>query len=204
MSATPSTNLLLESIKIDEGTVYNLSYHQDRCDSSRKSLFKSDTPLQLASIIKPPPQGLYKCRILYADRLHSVEYIPYKEKEIHSLKIISSHIDYDFKYAHREALSTLLSKLPYTDEIIIEKNGYLTDTTISNISFFDGNQWLTPESPLLKGTMRQKLLDDGFLVTKDIKRSDIKDFSQVALINAMIGFKILKNINPKDLEGIKQ
>jgi 4-amino-4-deoxychorismate lyase len=190
---------LLETIKIDEGKVFNLSYHQKRCDSSRKSIFKSKDSLRLSSIIKAPHTGLYRCRILYADTFHSIEYIPYQEKEIDSLKIVSSNISYDFKYANREALDILLLSLPTTDEVIIEKDGYLTDTTIANIAFYDGSKWLTPAYPLLKGTMRQKLLDDNLLITKNITYKDLKHFSQVALINAMVGFKIL-NIEPKDIK----
>ena len=201
MSPTSQMPLLLESIKINEGKIYNLPYHQNRCDTSRKFLFKNNTPLKLSSIIKAPPTGIYKCRILYTDTLHSIEYIPYQEKEIHSLKIVSSSIDYSFKYANRQALNLLLSQTPHTDEIIIEKNGYLTDTSMSNIAFYDGKDWITPKLPLLKGTMRQKLLDDGFLIKKNILPADLKDYSQVALMNAMLGFKILKDINPKDLEG---
>ncbi len=193
----------METIKIDEGEIFNLPYHQKRCNDSRKTLFKSDHILNLSSIIKAPSTGLYKCRILYADTLHSIEYIPYEEKEIHSLKIVSSTLTYDFKYANRTELNTLLSKFPHNDEIIIEKNGYLTDSSMANLAFYDGAQWLTPTNPLLKGTMRQKLLDEGILMTKNIKSSNLKDYTQVALMNAMIGFKVLKHIHPKEIEGIK-
>ena len=79
------------------------------------------------------------------------------------------------------------------DEIIIEKEGYLTDTTISNIAFYDGEKWVTPSHPLLPGTMRAKLLDEGFLHKKEIKKEDLKNYSQIALMNSMIGFKILNN-----------
>ena len=79
------------------------------------------------------------------------------------------------------------------DEIIIEKGGYLTGTTISNIAFYDGERWLTPEHPLLPGTMRAKLLDEGFLHRKEIRKEDLKNYSQIALMNSMIGFKVLNN-----------
>ena len=42
--------------------------------------------------------------------------------------------------------------------------------------------------------MRAKLIDEGFLQPKDIKREDLHHYSQVALMNAMIGFKIINNI----------
>ena len=186
-----SAPLLLETIRIEEGKTANLSYHQARCDISRKKLFHSTDKLKLSSIIEPPKTGLYRCRILYAEALHSIEYIPYTPKKIETLKIVPSNIEYNFKFANRDALNALLESNQDVDEVIIEKNGCLTDTTISNIAFFDGKQWFTPDKPLLEGTMRAKLIDDGFLEPKEIRKEALSSYSQVALINAMIGFKIL-------------
>ncbi|MEN8726799.1 MAG: aminotransferase class IV family protein [Sulfurovum sp.] len=186
-----SAPLLLETIKIEDGKIHNLSYHQHRCTKSRQALFQSSNILDLSSLIDAPKTGLYRCRILYGEVLHSIEYIPYTPKEIQRLKIVSSDIEYSLKYADRDALNALLESNKDVDEVIIEKNGYLTDTTISNIAFFDGKQWLTPIKPLLEGTMRAKLIDEGFLQPKEIKKEDLQNYSQVALMNAMIGFKIL-------------
>ena len=186
-----STPLLLETIKIEDGKVHNIRYHQARCTKSRQILFKSTDILDLSSIIETPKTGLYRCRILYAEKLHSVEYIPYIPKEIKRLKIVSSDIEYSLKYANRDALTALLESNKDADEVIIDKEGYLTDTTIANIAFFDGKEWFTPEKPLLEGTMRAKLIDEGFLKTKQIKKEELKNYSQVGLMNAMIGFKIL-------------
>ncbi len=187
--------LLLETIRIEEGEIHNLGYHQKRCNKSRQILFDSHDVLDLSSCIDAPKSGLYRCRILYAEQLHSIEYIPYTPKEIHSLKIVSSEIEYSLKYANRDALNALLASNKDVDEVIIEKEGFLTDTTISNIAFFDGERWVTPLNPLLEGTMRAKLIDEGFLHPKEIKKEDLQNYSQVALMNAMIGFKIL-NIEP--------
>jgi len=193
--AYTSQSLLLETIKIEEGVIANLPYHQDRYDQSRQTLFKSTDRLDLAFIIQPPKTGLYRCRILYGEKVHSIEYIPYVPKEINSLKIVPSKIDYALKYANRDALNTLLESNKEVDEVIIEKKGYLTDITIANIAFYDGEQWFTPENPLLKGTMRAKLIDEGFLQTREIRKEDLDHYTQVALINAMLGFKILNHFN---------
>ncbi|HSR74915.1 MAG TPA: aminotransferase class IV family protein [Sulfurovum sp.] len=187
--------LLLETIKIEEGQIHNLSYHQARCDQSRQILFGSTDRLDLSSVIDAPESGLYRCRILYGISLHSIEYIPYTPREISSLRIVSSDIDYSLKYADRSALDALLAANKDVDEVIIEKNGYLTDITIANIAFYDGTEWFTPQTPLLKGTMRAKLIDEGFLKTKDIKREDLGKYTKVALMNAMIGFKIINPVN---------
>lgn len=191
----PSSITLLETIKCEDGRVSNLTYHQQRCNNSRKELYHSIDSLELASVIMPPKNGLYRCRILYNKQIKSIEYIPYTLKKIDSLKIVSSSLDYHLKYANREIFDSLLSLHDDVDEIIIEKEGYLADTTIANVAFYDGKGWITPSKPLLKGTMRQKLIDEGFLQTKQIKKEDLSQYSQVALINAMIGFKILNHFN---------
>jgi len=189
-----SAPLLLETIKIEDGEIHNLRYHQNRCTKSRQRLFHSSDVLDLSSIIDAPKVGLYRCRILYGESLHSIEYIPYIPKKIQTLKIVPSDVEYSLKYANRDALNALLESNKDVDEVIIEKDGYLSDTTISNIAFFDGKQWVTPAKPLLEGTMRAKLIDEGFLKPKEIKREDLHHYSQVALMNAMIGFKIINDI----------
>ncbi len=190
-----SSITLLETIKCEDGRISNLIYHQKRCNESRKELYQSTDTLDLASIIIPPKNGLYRCRITYANHIESIEYIPYTPKKINTLKVITSSLDYHLKYTNRETFNKLLSLHDDVDEIIIEKEGYLTDTTIANIAFYNGKQWVTPLAPLLKGTMRQKLIDEGFLQTKQIKKEDLSKYSKVALINAMVGFKILNHFN---------
>lgn len=198
-----NNTLLLETIKIEDGEIFNLAYHQKRFDKSRQEVFKMDTSIALSSIIQAPKIGLYRCRIIYGVDIHSVEYIPYIEKKIDSLKIVTSSLDYSYKYAQRETLDILCKQQLDYDDIIIEKNGLLTDTSIANIAFYQDNQWFTPASPLLKGTMRQRLLDENYLKTTDISIHDLKNYSQVALMNAMIGFKILNNIKLIDTKGIQ-
>ena len=192
------TPLLLESIKIENAQIYNLTYHQARCNQSRQQLFGCTDTLDLSSVIHPPPHGLYRCRIRYAHTVQTVEYLPYTPKTINTLKIVSSNLEYELKYADRSALDALLSANPDVDEVLIEKEGYLTDTTIANVAFYDGKRWVTPQKPLLKGTMRTKLIDEGFLHPAPIKKEDLSSFKQVALMNAMIGFNILNHFNIYD------
>lgn len=191
-------NILLETIKIENGLINNIKYHQKRFDDSRIKLFDTKNKIDLVDFINPPNNELFRCRILYSNKIESIEYIPYEPKKFQHFKIVPSSIDYSFKYADRKELEALKTKYPSFDEIIIEKNGLLTDTTISNISFFDGKDWLTPASPLLKGTMRAKLIDDGFLKPINIKYNDIQKFTKFALLNAMLGFCEIKDYTIKN------
>jgi 4-amino-4-deoxychorismate lyase len=186
--------LLLETIKIEDGQVANIEWHNKRCNQTRQELFGSNILLlQLQEYINPPSHGLFRCRILYGHHVESVEYIPYQLKTIKTLTIVPSNIEYPYKYNHRKELNTLL-ETQNSDDIIIEKNGLLTDTTIANIAFYDGSNWLTPKYPLLQGTMRAKLLYEKKLKLSTIRSNDIQKFSYFALMNAMIGFQIQKNV----------
>lgn len=181
-------NILLETIKINHGIIENIQYHQKRFDDSRIKLFDSLDTINLQDFINPPNDELFRCRVLYAQSIISVEYLPYNPKKFQHFKVVPSNIDYSFKYADRKELEALKTKYPSFDEIIIEKNGLLTDTTISNIAFFDGKDWLTPAKALLKGMMRAKLIDNGFLKPINIKYNDIQKFTKFAILNAMLGF----------------
>ena len=143
---------------------------------------------------------MYKCTITYNEAIVDIKAQPYTIRKIENLKlIIDDTIDYSYKYAEREELNRLLAKREECDEILIVKNGLITDTSFSNIVFFDGVKWLTPSKPLLKGTKRQKLLNDKIIEEADVEISDLKIFSKACLINAMLemGDSVIdcKNIN---------
>ena len=193
-SSTFTQPLLLETIKIEDAVIHNLNYHQQRCTQSRKKLYHATDILLLKNFIIPPQKGCYRCRIVYSTTIQSIEYIPYVTKTIKTLKVVSSTLKYAFKYTDRDLLNRLLKENIDVDDIIIEQDGYLTDTSIANLAFYDGTTWYTPKKPLLHGTMRQKLLDEGFLQERNIKKETLSQYTHVALMNAMIGFKILKDV----------
>jgi len=187
--------LLLETVRIEEGEIYNLPYHQKRMDRSRSALMETPSPLQLSSWLHiPDSHGLYRCRILYSQTIEKIEYLPYTPKPVKVLKTVDSDISYRYKYANRSKLDALLHANPTADEVIIIQDGLVTDTTIANLAFFKEGKWFTPKTPLLEGTMRAKLLDKNMLEPREIRKEDLSDYSHVALINAMIGFKILNSV----------
>lgn len=59
------------------------------------------------------------------------------------------------------------------DEIIIIKNGLVTDTSFTNIAIYKHGMWLTPKHPLLLGTKRAALLEKGIIQEADITVDDL-------------------------------
>ena len=189
-----SLPLLLETIRIEEGKALYLDYHNQRLNQSRKELFSIDTPIDIGSHITPPPKGLYRCRVLYDKEIRKIEYLPYSPKEINRISLVETSINYSYKYADRSTFDKLLAAHSESDEILIVRESLLTDTTIANIAFLKKGKWITPKEPLLKGTARERLIDGGFLSLGNIRKEEISSFDGFALMNAMIGFKIINPI----------
>ncbi len=181
---------LLETIHTLDGQVLNLDYHQKRLEYSRSALGLSS---ELLLKLDPPKNGDYRCRVLYEETIEKVEYIPYQRKDISSFKLIHSDIDYSLKYENRDEINLLLKQKEEADEIIIIKNELVTDTSIANLCFYDGKDWLTPAFPLLKGTTRQRLLDAGRIKCADIHYKDIHNYCKIAVMNAMTDFCIIED-----------
>jgi 4-amino-4-deoxychorismate lyase len=97
-------------------------------------------------------------------------------------------IEYSFKSENRQQLDAVFEKRNGCDDIIIIKNRFVTDSRAANILFFDGSDWVTPDTPLLEGVQREYLLSQKLIKMKRIKEGDIKSFQKIKLINAMIDF----------------
>lgn len=182
--------LLLESIQIKNGKPQRLSYHNQRVNRSREQLFCMNEALFLEEHIEVPipfQKGLVKCRIIYDEKLRSITFEHYQPRKIKSFYLVSTEMDYSFKYADRSEIIQLKSFYPDSSEIILVKSGLITDSSYSNLIFKDMNgKWWTPERPLLAGTQREYLLDEGLIEETTIKEQDLSKYSHFKLINAML------------------
>jgi len=184
---------LIETIRVNNNQFRNLEYHDRRLNNARRILFgcKSDMPL-VEHITLPPNlvDKTYKCRIEYSKDIHGIEFSPYTPKKIKKLKLVECNfIDYSFKYRNREIFEKLLLQRDDCDEILIVKNGKITDTSFTNIVFqTKTGSWVTPAKPLLKGTMREYLLDHKLIFLSDISIGSLKHFKKAILINSMLDF----------------
>ncbi|MBX2901781.1 MAG: aminotransferase class IV [Cyclobacteriaceae bacterium] len=183
---------LVESIYLNNGVFRNLRYHQARMEQAATNLFSKPHLWDLEEVLKSvvvPATGLYKVRFVYDLRAYKVEFVPYQFRAITTLKKIEADdLRYEYKYEDRAALASLWEQRGPCDEILIIKNGKVTDTSYANLAFKYGHQWLTPVAPLLNGTMRQYLIDTKKIYAADIEAGDLEKFECVKLINAMWGW----------------
>lgn len=171
-------------------------------NTSRKILLGSRNYIDLKELLSVPSgcsSGIFKCRVSYDQYIHKIEFEKYKIRKIKTLQlVIADNIDYSHKFADRSLIERL-KKSTDADEILIVKNGKITDTSFSNIVFFDGKKWITPDCPLLKGTRRQELLDKGIIHERKICPDYLGKFNKAKLINVMLDLEESPEIEMKNI-----
>lgn len=180
---------LFETIRILNGEFFNLDQHQQRMNRSRQLLFNDNKEISLQGSlhnIEYPQIGLFKCKVIHNESgITSIAFDPYIKRNINKLMLVSGgSIDYSHKYLDRSAID-LLCKYNQDGDVIIIKNGLITDSSFSNLAFYDSKKWVTPRKPLLKGTQANRLISSGILKEIDLQPSELRNYRSIKLINAM-------------------
>ncbi len=180
----------IETIKVSDGRYKLPDMHlqriQDTCMQYYGRYRKTGDILAALNTVYNKKE-IYKLTIRYDLNSFTTEVIPYRKRLINHLVLIENNeIDYRLKYADRSALEKCKNKSGINNECIIVKHGHITDTSFSNLIFWNGNEWHTPGSPLLPGIKRKFLLEKKMIFEKDILLSNLSDYSKVSLINAML------------------
>jgi 4-amino-4-deoxychorismate lyase len=194
---------LIETIRVCRGRLESVAWHDERFRRSQYDLFGVREARSLQELVSLPPglgKGVYKCRILYDREVRRVEFLSYRPRRVRSLRLVEDdEIAYGYKFADRSVFDKLLRNNPF-DDVLIVKNGRLTDASYANLAFFDGEKWLTPAEPLLPGTKRAKLIAAGTLHVEDLRPSDLWHFQGCRLINAMLVFGKTPILSPAHIQ----
>ena len=169
----------IETIQVRDGKLQNLAHHNRRMNETRQAVFGIADQLDILDYTGDCPEsGFYKCRVVYGREVCEVAFSAYTMRTVRSLRLVGSDtIDYRYKSMDRKEL--------------IVRNNLLTDTSIANVALEKEGVWYTPRTPLLKGTKRALLLEQGVLTECDIPSDEISSYSHIALFNAMIDFQSL-------------
>lgn len=177
---------LLETIRVEDGEALHLDYHQKRIDKSTKGLFIQD-------VIKKqvlPNKGCFKLRCVYTvNGVEEITITPYIKHKISTFRIVNDNlITYSYKYENRSPINRLFQLRNGCDDIIIVKNGFVTDSSFANIVLYDGQKWITPNTPLLEGTCRNRLIQNDIISEEQIDVPKLYSCHKLVLINAMLDF----------------
>src|SRR6266542_4193061 len=178
---------LFETIKVVGNSLLNVDYHNARVNESRNNLLGLQEEWDLQELIKLPSLltgTVYKCRFVYDANVLAVEFHPYNMRQLQTLKLVECPaIQYSFKYLDRKALDEVKQQNSQFDDIVIVQNGMITDCSFANVVFFDGTKWITPCTPLLKGTKRQKHINERMIFEREVAVKDLKFFNKIRIIN---------------------
>ncbi len=182
---------LLETIKIQDNLIWNADRHSHRINTSRRKLYPNQAPVDIRDIITIPPEidpnMTVKCRMIYGSSIDEVTFQYYYRKQIKSLKLVAGDdLEYSHKYADRTAIEKILSTRDTCSDVIIVKKQRITDFSYGNLAFYNGHEWHTPKTPLLKGTKRSQLLEEGLIREREILVKDLENYQCCSLINAML------------------
>ena len=182
---------LLETIKIRDNRIWNADLHSQRINTSRQKFYPNQVPIDIRDIITIPPKidpnMTVKCRMIYGSSIDEVTFHYYYRKQINSLKLVAGDdLVYSYKYADRTAIEKIFSERGACSDVIIVKNRVITDFSYGNLAFYNGLEWHTPKTPLLKGTKRKQLLAEGRIREREILVKDLENYQYCSLINAML------------------
>ena len=194
--------MFLETICIKNGVVQQLEAHISRMKQTAAHFGFAAPALPYLELVLPESllNTNVKCRIEYKETIRNLEFEAYQPKNIRSLMLLNAeHIDYRFKYSDRTKLNALHSKKENCSEVLIVCNGCITDTTYSNVVFRKGSQLFTPDTYLLNGTKRQKLLRESIIQEARITVDNLMEFDHVYLINSMLDVEDGVGVAVKDV-----
>lgn len=179
----------LETIRVENGEFVHLNKHLARLQQTISFFYGKNVELAEREIQVPEnfSKGLVKCRIIYSDSIEKIEFQSYQKRPIKRLKIVYDNtIDYAYKSTDREMINQLYLQKGDADEIIIVKDGFVTDSSFSNLLFENEKGLFTPTTYLLNGIQRQFLLEKKIIRECPIKEENIYRYSRIHLINAML------------------
>jgi len=180
--------LFSEVLRVSDGRFCRPGPHLERMAATMERFFGSRAGARLPDGVPAGMRtGIVKCRVLYDDAVRGVEFEPYTVRHIDSIAVVRADgLDYTYKYADRSELERLRTASG-CDEVIIARDGYLTDTSFSNIVLGDASGLYTPDRPLLAGTRRAALLCSGRVTARPVRVEDLKHYTWLWLVNAMMG-----------------
>lgn len=185
-------SLLLETIRIEDGHLVNAHLHQERAAASSLALFGKAIHLEFDNLLIPDEflQGVVKCRILYDMKIREITFEKYTPRQIRSLQLVyDDQIDYSHKWEDRSALTALLKQKKAADEVLIVKNGQLSDISYANVVLKIDDKLYTPKNCLLAGTRRQQLLAEGVVEERELTVEDLRRALSVHIVNAMLSLQ---------------
>jgi 4-amino-4-deoxychorismate lyase len=117
---------------------------------------------------------------------------------------LPSGFDYSYKYVDRRALDELFAQRGEQDDILILRDGLITDTSVGNVAFCKNDRWFTPSMPLLAGTTWKRLVRSGILIPRPIHQNDLLRYDAFKIFNAMNDWSEVEEHSVRNIGGMRK
>lgn len=183
----------IESLRVEHRRLAHVEWHEKRMMQTMLHHYGSAPEINLSTAIELPQElddRVYKCRIEYGASIERVTFTVYEPKRVSTLRLVmDDEIAYPFKYGDRSSFDRLLAQRNGADDILLVRDGCLTDTSFSNVVLLRDGLWYTPDTYLLNGTCRQRLLAEGVIREAHITVEALGAYAEIRLINALLDWE---------------
>lgn len=184
-------SLWFETIRIDSGKPQNIKWHQSRIKStlSRYNLFAEFDLNEYLESLEFDSRTIQRCRIDYNQNIAGCIISTYIPRPPCSLRIVEADtINYTYKNTDRSVLDNLRCERRSSDDVLITINKRITDISYANIVFQRNKHFISPATPLLRGTQLSLLVERGQVQLQEIFIPDLEYFNGWIPVNALLGF----------------
>jgi para-aminobenzoate synthetase / 4-amino-4-deoxychorismate lyase len=190
---------LLETMRLDEGTIVRLERHLSRLAGSARQFGYGHDEARIrdavAETVRAHPRGQWRVRLLVArDGTPTIECTPYiRDSRVWRVTFASDPVDsrdpfLANKTTRREVYDSARRARPDVDDVILSnERGEITEATVANIVVEIDGVRVTPPlaSGLLGGTFRDELIDSHQIHERLLTRGDVTGASRIWLINSL-------------------
>lgn len=182
-----------ETLLAQDGSVRHFEYHRQRMERTLRAngltVPHSDwfvrLEQELAGLAKER-ESPSRLHVDYDGSTWSVQTGSAPSRPIRTLRLVEDNrISYPYKSTDRSQLDRLFALRGEADDVLIVKEGHLTDTSIANLLLLRHGEWFTPRQLLLLGTTQVRLVDELHLQFVPIAPRELECYEQLWIINAL-------------------
>lgn len=211
---------LFETIKVVNGNPLFLDLHLNRLNKSLKffKIEKEITEQKILNYIKNERKKNYALKISVSDKnvilvKRNDPYIKLDKNEKVRLTISkvrrnsTSHMVYhkSFNYYDNIIEKSKAKEEGFDEVIFLNERDYIAEGAVSNIFFVNKNKLYTPNAScgLLKGTMREFILNNYNVAEDYLKLEDLDKFEACFICNSLMGVLEVESIDSFSFEENK-
>jgi len=196
----PNGTGVFETIKTVNGQPWALSRHMRRALNAAR---RSDQPFPneelirsaVAQTILANPFLIGRLRLLFdADGSFRVTHQEYLEIEsaanlgVYQLtEVISGRVEKRYPYQKNLEILAEAKRAGFDDYILVNPDGFLTETAIANLIFKIDGQWLTPplSDGVLPGVMRALLVEKNGVIVRPIRANQLDEIEAGFVVSSL-------------------